>query len=87
VDLAPFACTNTPCSSLIQRVCYDKAQAYMLISLQRTYYHSCEVARADFDAFMAAPSMGQHYNKHITVSASDGPYDCRKHQVLRTSQR
>ena len=29
VDLKPFACTDTPQSSFIQRVCYDKAQNYV----------------------------------------------------------
>jgi hypothetical protein len=36
VDLKPFACTETPRSSFIQRVCYDKAQSYMLIDLRGT---------------------------------------------------
>ena len=28
VDLKPFACTDTPRSSFIQRVCFDKAESY-----------------------------------------------------------
>src|SRR5439155_677868 len=36
VDLKPFACTDTPRSSFIQRVCYDKGQSYMLISRRGT---------------------------------------------------
>lgn len=34
VDLTTFACADTPRSSFIQRVCYDKAQNYMLINLR-----------------------------------------------------
>ena len=45
VDLMPFACTDTPHSSFTQRVCYDKTQSYMLISLRGTYYHYCELPR------------------------------------------
>jgi hypothetical protein len=81
VDLKPFACTDTPRSSFIQRVCYDKAQSYMLISLKGTYYHYCEMPAATFDAFAAAPSMGQFYNQYIKGSGSDGPFDCRTHKV------
>ncbi|WP_024513375.1 KTSC domain-containing protein [Bradyrhizobium sp. ARR65] len=81
VDLAPFACTDTPRSSFIQRVCYDKAQSYMLINLRGTYYHYCELPATTFDAFMAAPSMGQFYNRNIKGTGSDGPFDCRTHRV------
>jgi hypothetical protein len=81
VDLKPFVCTDTPRSSFIQRVCYDKAQSYMLISLKGTYYHYCELPASTFDAFMTAPSMGQFYNQKIKGSGSDGPFDCRTHRV------
>jgi KTSC domain len=81
VDLKPFACTDTPRSSFIQRVCYDKAQTYMLINLRGTYYHYCELPAAAFDAFMTAQSMGQFYNQNIRGTGSDGPFDCRTHRV------
>lgn len=81
VDLKPFACTDTPQSSFIQRVCYDKTQGYMLINLRGTYYHYCEMPPAIFDAFASASSMGQFYNQKIKGSGSDGPFDCRTHRV------
>jgi hypothetical protein len=81
VDLKPFVCADTPRSSFIQRVCYDKSQSYMLINLRGTYYHYCELPPATFDTFMAAPSMGQFYNQQIKGSGSDGPFDCRTHRV------
>ena len=81
VDLKPFACTDTPRSSFIQRVCYDKGQSYMLISLKGTFYHYCELPPATFDAFVTAPSMGQFYNQKIKGSGSDGPFDCRTQRV------
>lgn len=81
VDLKPFICTETPRSSFIRRVCYDKTQSYMLINLKGTYYHYCELPVATFDAFMVAPSMGQFYNQKIKGSGSDGPFDCRTHRV------
>jgi hypothetical protein len=81
VDLKAFACVDTPRSSFIQRVCFDKAQSYMLINLRGTYYHYCELPAATLDAFMTAPSMGQFYNQKIKGSGSDGPFDCRTHRV------
>lgn len=73
VDLKPFACTDTPQSSFIQRVCYDKGQGYMLINLRGAYYHYCEMPPAIFDAFVSASSMGQFYNQKIKGGGSDGP--------------
>jgi hypothetical protein len=81
VDLKPFECREINRSSFIQRVCYDKAQSYMIISLRGTYYHYCELPPATLDALMSAPSMGQFYNQNIKGSGSDGPYDCRTHRV------
>src|ERR1700682_29658 len=77
VDLKPFACADTPRSSFIQRVCYDKAQSYMLISLRGTYYHYCELPVATFDAFVAASSMGQFYNQKIKGWGAEGRVDVR----------
>lgn len=81
VDLKPFTCTDVSRSSFIQRVCYDKAQSYMLIDLRGTYYHYCELPAATFDAFVTAGSMGQFYNQNIKGTGSDGPFDCRTHRV------
>ena len=81
VDLKTFECRDINRSSFIQRVCYDKPQSYMVISLKGTYYHYCELPPATFDAFMGAPSMGQFYNQNIKGTGQDGPYDCRTHRV------
>jgi hypothetical protein len=81
VDLKPFACTDTPRSSFIHRVCYDKALSYMIFGLKGVYYHYCELPAPKFDGLMAAPSMGQFYNQNIKGTGSDGPYDCRTHRV------
>jgi len=81
VDLKTFECQDISRSSFIQRVCYDKAQSYMIISLRGTYYHYCELPPATFDGLMGAPSMGQFYNQNIKGSGSDGPFDCRTHRI------
>jgi hypothetical protein len=81
VDLKTFECSDISRSSFIQRVCYDKAQSYMIISLRGTYYHYCELPPAIFDSLTSAPSMGQFYNQNIKGTGLDGPYDCRTHRV------
>jgi len=81
VDLKTFECRDINRSSFIQRVCYDKAQSYMIISLHGTYYHYCELPPATYDGLMDAPSTGHFYNQNIKGSGSDGPYDCRTHRI------
>jgi hypothetical protein len=61
VDLKTFECRDIDRSSFIQRVCYDKAQSYMLISLNGTYYHYCELPHTTFDGLMGAPSPGAFF--------------------------
>jgi hypothetical protein len=81
VDLKTFDCRDINRSSFIQRVCYDKTQSYMIISLRGTYYHYCELSLSIYDTFMGAPSMGHFYNQNIKGNGSDGPFDCRTHRV------
>jgi hypothetical protein len=81
VDLKTFECRDITRSSFIQRVCYDKAQSYMIINLKGVNYHYCELPPAMLDSLMRAPSMGQFYNVNIKRTGSDGPYDCRTHRV------
>ena len=81
IDLKTFDCRDISRSSFIQRVCYDKPQSYMIISLKGVYYHYCELPLAAFDGLIGAPSMGQFFNQNIRGTGSDGPHDCRTHRV------
>jgi hypothetical protein len=45
-------------NEFIRRVCYDRANQYMLIRLNDSYYHYCELPQAVLNQFMEAPSMG-----------------------------
>ena len=76
VALGPFDCTDVTRSSFIHRVCFDKANSYMLINLAGTYYHYCEIDSGTVAALMSAESMGRFYN-----SAIKGRFDCRTHRV------
>ena len=76
VDLTPFKCTSIDRSSFIRRVCYDAAHSYMIVKLNETYYHYCDIDSATVDAFDAANSMGRFYNASIK-----GHFDCRTGHV------
>jgi KTSC domain len=76
VDLATFECRDTPRSTLIQRACYDKADAILIVSVKGGYRQYCHLPAAAFDALMTAPSMGQFFKHNIETAGSDGTYDC-----------
>jgi len=70
IDLAPFACTDTPRSTVVQRVCYDGARGHLLVNIAGIYSEYCGMPVATFDAFATAPSMGQFYRQRIAASAT-----------------
>jgi hypothetical protein len=76
LDLKPFACTTIERSSFIRRVCYDTANVYMLVSLNGTYYHYCDIDQNTVNSFLAADSMGRFFNSSIK-----GHFDCRTGHV------
>src|ERR1700719_2770055 len=76
VDLKTFDCTEVSRSSLVRRVCYDGPNEYMVISLNGTYYHYCEIDQGTVAALKNANSMGRYYNASIK-----GRFDCRSHRV------
>lgn len=75
VNLSPFECDWISRSSLVKRLCYDKKEAYVIVNLNGTYYHYCEVPSNVVAAWHNAESMGRFYNANMK-----GRYDCR---VLR----
>src|SRR5439155_6900506 len=81
VDLAPFTCTEVARSSFVHRVCYDRANAYMLIKLRGTYYHYCEIDAPTVARLLSADSIGRFYNANIKGDGWDGPFDCRTRRV------
>ena len=75
VDLTPFICQDAK-SSFVRRICYDEAQTYMLINLNGTWYHYCEIEHRTVDALLRAESVGQFFNASIK-----GRFDCRVNRV------
>ena len=76
LDLRLFDCTDITRSSFIRRVCYDRRNEYMLISLNGTFYHYCEIGAGTVSSLLDAPSMGRFYNESVK-----GYFDCRVHRV------
>jgi hypothetical protein len=76
VDLKSFDCTDIARSSFINRVCYDRRNEYMLISLNGMFYHYCGIDAGTVSSLLHTPSMGRFYNASIK-----GHFDCRLHQV------
>lgn len=81
VPLDTFECASVDRSSFIERVCHDPVEQYMIIKLNGTYYHYCEIGQATVDALLGAESMGRFFNANIRGNGSDGPFDCRAHRV------
>ena len=51
IPLDRFTCSSIERSSFIRRVCYDRSDVYMVIRLNDTYYHYCDIDKATVDAF------------------------------------
>ncbi|TYL95951.1 KTSC domain-containing protein [Bradyrhizobium rifense] len=81
VDLKPFTCQDITRSSVVNRLCYDASNQYVIVQLKTTYYHYCEMPKSVVDEWLAADSMGRYYNAKIKGTGKDGPYDCRTHRV------
>ncbi|MEP6838939.1 MAG: KTSC domain-containing protein [Bradyrhizobium sp.] len=76
VDLGTFECRDINRSTIIQRVCYDRAQHTMIVGIEGSYIRYCELAAETFDGFMTAPSMGQYFNQNIRRSGTDRRDEC-----------
>jgi KTSC domain len=70
IDLASFACTDTPRSTVVQRVCYNEARRHLLVKSGGAYSEYCRLPAATFEAFVVAPSMGQYYRQRIAAAAT-----------------
>jgi hypothetical protein len=77
VDLKSFDCKDITRSSLINRVCYDEANEYMLVSLNGTYYHYCAIDGATVSALLAADSMGRFYKLALRAILIAERTECR----------
>jgi len=61
---------------LVERLCYDAKERYVIVKLTGTYYHYCEVPGEVVSAWRGASSMGKFFNARIK-----GNFDCRVNRV------
>lgn len=71
-----FEHLDTSNSSFIRDAWYDSSNQYMVIDLNGTKYHYCEMPEQAWSSFKRAQSFGSHYNNKIK-----GNYDCRINRV------
>jgi hypothetical protein len=76
VDLKSFDSADITRSSFIKRVCYDQPNKYMLINLNGTYYHYCQIDPETVTVLKTADSMGRYFNAEVK-----GHFDCRINQM------
>ena len=81
VLLDSFACSEVNEGSDVTRICYDKAERYMVIRLKTVYYHYCEIDSATVQGLLGAGSKRQFFVTRIKGNGTDGPFDCRTHPI------
>ncbi|MBD9402098.1 KTSC domain-containing protein [Comamonas sp. CMM02] len=81
VSLDAFTCTDVHGDSNVNRICYDQKERYMVIKLDRTYYHYCEIDASTVAKLQSASSKNKFFQTNIRGNGNDGPFDCRTHLV------
>jgi KTSC domain-containing protein len=75
-DLGTFECRDINRSTILQRVCFDRTQNNLILAVNGAYDRYCSVPADTVDDLLAAPSMGQFFNRNIRRPASGDRYDC-----------
>ena len=75
VDLNGFECRDITRSSILQRVCYDRAQRHLIVAVKDAWDQYCDLPAETYGALMGAPSMGQFFNRNIR-GAPGARYAC-----------
>ena len=76
VDLASFECRDTPRSTLIQRACYDPAQASMIVSVKGTYHQYCDLPPATVRRPDGRAVDGAVFKQNFGGAGRDRRYGC-----------
>ncbi|PJG56798.1 KTSC domain-containing protein [Bradyrhizobium forestalis] len=76
VDLGPFECRDITRSTVLQRVCYDRARQDLIVASNGTYDRYCGVTAETVERLLGAPSMGQFFNRNIKRETTAGRYTC-----------
>ncbi len=85
VDLGTFECRDITRSTVLQRVCYDRAQQDLVVGTSGGYDRYCSVPGAAVERLLGAPSMGQFFNQNIRREATGERFGCRARERLSLS--
>jgi KTSC domain len=86
VDLGTFECRDITRSTMLQRVCYDRAQQDLIVGISGRYDRYCSVPAATVERLLGAPSMGQFFNRNIRRETTGERFVCRSRERLSLSQ-
>ena len=85
IDLATFECRDITRSTVLQRVCYDRAQQDLIVAINGAYDRYCGVGPDTVERLLGAPSMGQFFNQNIKREVSGGRYACPARERIQRS--
>jgi hypothetical protein len=77
IDLGTFECRDITRSTVLQRVCYDRARQDLVVAADGAYDRYCGVTADTVERLLGAPSMGQFFNQNIRRETAGSRYDCR----------
>nr|WP_249129687.1 MULTISPECIES: KTSC domain-containing protein [Bradyrhizobium] len=76
VDLGTFECRDINRSTVLQRVCYDRAQQDLVVAVNGAYDRYCGVTSDTVERLLGAPSMGQFFNQNFKSKVAGRWYAC-----------
>jgi hypothetical protein len=83
VDLATFECRDITRSTVLQRVCYDRARQDLVVAVKGDYERFCGVETETVERLLGAASMGWFFNRTIKRDVA-GRYACRTDDRARS---
>jgi KTSC domain len=72
-----FDCRDIKRSSIVQRVCYEEKQKYLIVNIEGIYHQYCDVPVSTYVTFMGAFSMGHYFQNEIEDGSNNIRYKCR----------
>jgi hypothetical protein len=87
VDLGTFECRDITRSTVLQRVCYDRAREDLIVAMNGAYGRYCGVTADTVERLLGASSMGQFFNQNIKRVGTAGRYACSGRHAYRTRMR
>ena len=85
VDLGTFECRDITRSTVLQRVCYDRAQQHLIVAVGGAYERYCGVTAVTVERLLGAPSMGQFFNQNIKGEVTGRRYACGTRERIQRS--